>query len=109
VIVFFPLNLQPGAGVPVRVGTREALGYDTLWLDPVSGEELGRTDSNAVWPTRSTLVDWLYLVHRQLAIPGRWGGWILGILQPQRRTVHACTAFGCHGKCGAVRRSIART
>ena len=80
VIVFFPLNLKAGEGVPVRVGSRESLGYDTLWLDPVSGNELGRSDSGAVWPTTRTLVDWLYHLHRQLAIPGRWGVWVLGIV-----------------------------
>jgi uncharacterized iron-regulated membrane protein len=79
-IVFFPLNLKAGEGAPVRVGSRDRLGYDTLWLDPVSGHELGRTDSEAAWPTTSTCVDWLYHLHRQLAIPGRWGVWILGIV-----------------------------
>jgi uncharacterized iron-regulated membrane protein len=79
-IVFFPLNLKAGEGTPVRVGSRDRLGYDTLWLDPVSGHELGRTDSEAAWPTTRTCVDWLYHLHRQLAIPGRWGVWILGIV-----------------------------
>lgn len=77
-VVFFPLDLKPGKGASVLVGPRESLGYDTLWLDPVSGNELGRTDSQAALPTRRTLVDWLYHLHRQLAIPGLWGGWILG-------------------------------
>src|SRR5882724_997900 len=72
-IVFFPLNLQAGESAPVRVGSRDRLGYDTLWLDPVSGHELGRTDREAAWPTTRTCVDWLYHLHRQLAIPGRWG------------------------------------
>ena len=79
-IVFFPLDLKEGKGTSVHVGPRERLGYDTLWLDPVSGKELGRTDSEAALPTTRTLVDWLYHLHRQLAIPGRWGGWILGIV-----------------------------
>jgi len=77
-VVFFPLDLKQGKGTSVRVGPREGLGYDTLWLDPVSGKELGRTDSRAALPTTRTLVDWLYHLHRQLAIPGRWGEWILG-------------------------------
>jgi uncharacterized iron-regulated membrane protein len=79
-VVFFPLDSKEGKGLSVHVGPRESLGYDTLWLDPVSGQELGRTDSEAVLPTTRTLVDWLYHLHRQLAIPGRWGGWILGIV-----------------------------
>ena len=79
-IVFFPLDLKEGKGTSVHVGPRESLGYDTLWFDPVSGKELGRTDSEAALPTTRTLVDWLYHLHRQLAIPGRWGGWILGIV-----------------------------
>ena len=79
-VVFFPLDLKEGKGTPVHVGPRESLGYDTLWFDPVSGKELGRTDSEAALPTTRTLVDWMYYLHRQLAIPGRWGGWILGIV-----------------------------
>ena len=77
-VVFFPVGMVEGKGVSVRVGPRESLGYDTLWLDPVSGQELGRTDSQAVLPTTRSFVDWLYHLHRQLAIPGRWGEWILG-------------------------------
>ena len=79
-VVFFPLASKEGKGLPVHVGPRDSLGYDTLWLDPVSGKELGRTDSESALPTTRTLVDWLYHLHRQLAIPGRWGVWILGIV-----------------------------
>jgi uncharacterized iron-regulated membrane protein len=79
-VVYFPLDLKEGKGTPVHVGPRESLGYDTLWFDPVSGKELGRTDSEAALPTTRTFVDWMYHLHRQLAIPGRWGGWILGIV-----------------------------
>jgi len=79
-VVFFPLDLKEGKGTSVLVGPRETLGYDTLWFDPVSGKELGRTDSQAALPTTRTLVDWLYHLHRQLALPGRWGVWILGVV-----------------------------
>jgi uncharacterized iron-regulated membrane protein len=79
-VQFFPLDTKEGKGTSILVGPRESLGYDTLWLDPVSGQELGRTDSQAALPTTRTLVDWLYHLHRQLAIPGRWGEWILGIV-----------------------------
>src|SRR3569833_1346284 len=75
-VVFFPLDSKEGKGLPVHVGPRDRLGYDTLWLDPVSGTELGRTDSESVLPSTRTLVDWQYHLHRQLAIPGRWGVWI---------------------------------
>jgi len=76
-VILYPLSLQSGDGVAVLV---RADGYDTLWLDPVSGSELGRTNSVSPWPTTRTLVDWLYHLHRQLAMPGRWGVWILGIV-----------------------------
>jgi uncharacterized iron-regulated membrane protein len=79
-VVFFPLDSKEGKGLPVHVGPRDSLGYDTLWLDPVSGRELGRTDSESALPTTRTLVDWVYHLHRQLAIPGRGGVWILGIV-----------------------------
>jgi uncharacterized iron-regulated membrane protein len=79
-VVFFPLDLKEGKSASILVGPRDSLGYDTLWLDPVSGRELGRTDSQAALPTSRTVVDWVYHVHRQLALPGRWGGWILGLV-----------------------------
>jgi len=49
-IVFFPLDLKEGKGTSVHVGPREVLGYDTLWLDPVSGRS-----SVELTPRRSCL------------------------------------------------------
>lgn len=84
----YPLDLQEGQGVmfsvaghtdPVR-GQPLDLGYDELWLDPVTGAVLGRVDSNELPPTRHSLMSFVYRLHYALAMPGNWGVWILGVV-----------------------------
>jgi uncharacterized iron-regulated membrane protein len=59
---------------------RAPIEYDELWLDPVSGEVLGRVDRDAFPPTRHNLASFVYALHYRLAIPGNWGTWIMGIV-----------------------------
>jgi uncharacterized iron-regulated membrane protein len=81
-----PLALEAGAGVNFNVrgkpdpasGKPFDLGYDQLWLDPVTGSVLGRVDSEAIPPTRASLMNFVYRLHYSLAMPGRWGVWIVG-------------------------------
>jgi uncharacterized iron-regulated membrane protein len=83
----FRLHLHEGEGVAYGLRARSdpatgeafELGYDTLWLDPVTGAVLGRVDSDALPPTRHNLMDFIYRLHYALAIPGNWGGWIMGV------------------------------
>jgi uncharacterized iron-regulated membrane protein len=76
----YPLDLVEGRGVayPLQAVDGE-LGYDTLWLDPVTGAVLGRIDSDAMPPTRHSLMNFVYELHYALALPGAWGIWIMGI------------------------------
>ncbi len=84
----WPLHLVEGEGVSFYVqpdidaatGKPHTLGYDQLWLDPVSGAVLGRVDSQAFPPTRHSLMSFVYRLHYALALPGRWGVWIMGIV-----------------------------
>lgn len=82
-ISIYPLDLEEGKGVSLRVAAKDPaqpLGYDTLWLDPVSGAVLGRVDSEAFPPTRHSLMRFVYKLHYTLAVPGNWGQTILGIV-----------------------------
>jgi uncharacterized iron-regulated membrane protein len=60
------------------------LGYNEVFVDPVSGEELGRREWGQVWPiTRETFVSFLYKLHYSLHIPemwgiDEWGLWLMG-------------------------------
>jgi uncharacterized iron-regulated membrane protein len=83
VIGSYPLKLEVGRGVSLRMAAKDPtkpLGYDTLWLDPVSGAVLGRVDNEAFPPTRQSLMRFVYKLHYALALPGRWGEWIVGIV-----------------------------
>jgi len=61
-------------------------GYNQIFVDPASGEELGQREWGAVWPiTRENFVSFLYKLHFSLHIPeiagnDRWGLWLLGVV-----------------------------
>lgn len=91
-VTFIPLAPEEGDalafGVDARVdpatGRRYDLGYNQVFINPVTGEELGRRDWGAVWPvTQATLVSFLYKLHYSLHLPemwgtDRWGLWFMG-------------------------------
>lgn len=65
---------------------RYTLDYNQIFLDPNTGEELGRRYWGAVWPvTRENFVSFLYKLHYTMHIPefwgsDRWGMRILGVI-----------------------------
>ena len=67
-------------------GKRHVLDYNQVYLDPNTGEELGRRYWGSVWPiTRENLVSFLYRLHYSLHMPefwgsDRWGIRLLGII-----------------------------
>ncbi len=91
-VTYLPLTPESGQSLSMFVvgrvdpatGRQYDLGYNQVFLDPVSGEELGRRESGAVWPiTRETFVSFLYRLHYSLHIPelwgiDRWGVWLMG-------------------------------
>jgi uncharacterized iron-regulated membrane protein len=91
-VTFIPLAVEPGEslglGVTGRVDpkTKHQIepGYNEIFLDPATGEELGRRNWGAVWPiTTETFVSFLYVLHYTLHIPemwgiDRWGLWLMG-------------------------------
>ena len=91
-VTYVPLTPEPGhslaLGVEPRVdpatGRLFTLGYNQVFLDPATGDELGRREWGQVWPiTTETLVSFLYKLHYSLHIPemwgiDRWGPWFMG-------------------------------
>ena len=77
---------QPGEAFIGRLAPRtdpatgEAypLRHDEIFLDPYTGRILGSRHRGALWLARENLMPFLYGVHRQLALPGKIGTWILG-------------------------------
>jgi uncharacterized iron-regulated membrane protein len=61
-------------------------GFNQVFIDPASGEELGAREWGAVWPiTKETFVSFLYVLHYSLHLPemwgrDRWGIWLLGVI-----------------------------
>jgi uncharacterized iron-regulated membrane protein len=93
-VTYIPLAPEAGHsygfGVEPRVNPATQrlyeLGFNQVFIDPASGEELGKREWGAVWPiTRETFVSFLYKLHYSLHLPevfgtDQWGIWLLGII-----------------------------
>lgn len=76
--IYVEPRIDPATGKPF------VLGYNEVFVDPVSGVENGRREWGQVWPiTRETFVSFLYKLHYSLHIPemwgiDEWGLWLMG-------------------------------
>lgn len=66
-----------------RTKTLYKVGYNQIFLDPVTGKELGRRELGAVAVDRRHLMAFLYRLHYTLHLPNfagqnRWGIWFMG-------------------------------
>ncbi|RYY67800.1 MAG: PepSY domain-containing protein, partial [Comamonadaceae bacterium] len=90
-VSYIALNFEEGhnAGYFVEPrmdpATRQpyVLGYNQVYVDPVTAEVKGRRDSTAVSLSRESLMPFLRTVHYSLHIPAMWGTdrigyWIMG-------------------------------
>jgi uncharacterized iron-regulated membrane protein len=91
-VSYLPLHAEAGESLALGVAPRfdpatktvPDPGFNQVFVDPVSGAELGRREWGAVWPiTRETFVSFLYRLHYTLHIPAlwgidRWGVWLMG-------------------------------
>jgi uncharacterized iron-regulated membrane protein len=91
-VTYAPLAATEGEALVFGVAARESpetgqlyeTGYNEVFVDPVTGAELGRRDWGAPWPvTRENFVSFLYVLHYSLHIPelwgiDAWGLWLLG-------------------------------
>ena len=93
-VTFLPLHVEAGESLALGIGARvdpasgklHEPGFNQLFIDPVTGAELGRREWGAVWPiTRETFVSFLYKLHYTLHVPefwgiDRWGVWLMGAI-----------------------------
>lgn len=93
-VTSLPLAAEPGHSYSFWVEPRvdpatdrlHEPGYNQIFVDPASGEELGQREWGAVWPiTRENFVSFLYKLHFSLHIPeiagnDHWGLWLLGVV-----------------------------
>lgn len=91
-VTYVPLVPEPGESLALYVtprvdpttGRQFDLDYNQVFLDPATGEEIGRRYWGAAWPiTSETFVSFLYVLHYSLHIPefwgiDRWGLWFMG-------------------------------
>jgi len=83
---FLPLRAEPGQAYEIGVAPRFDpvthrpfnLEYNQIFVDPVSGAILGRRMSGACCFSRPNLMSFLFIVHNNLFLPGRWGNWLMG-------------------------------
>jgi uncharacterized iron-regulated membrane protein len=93
-VSYVPLHAEEGRSLALGVSPRwdpaakgmTEPGFNQVFLDPVTGAELGKREWGAVWPiSRETFVSFLYRLHYTLHIPemwgiDRWGIWLLGVI-----------------------------
>lgn len=91
---FFPLAAEEGESLSLFLTPRNnpatgrlyEPGFNQVFIDPATGEELGRREWGSVWPiTKETVVSFLYKLHYTLHFPemagtDRWGIWLMGII-----------------------------
>ncbi|WP_232411569.1 MULTISPECIES: PepSY domain-containing protein [unclassified Methylophilus] len=86
-----PLKVEPGHTLAIGVrplpnppNGLEPVTFNQVFIDPVTGDELGKREWGAVWPVdRTNAVSFLYKLHYSLHLPemwgiDRWGIWLLG-------------------------------
>lgn len=80
-VTFFPLRLESGKPAQFtvrprtdpRTGEPYRLDFTHVFVDPVSGAELGRRDGDGATLSRRSLVPFLVRFHYSLQIPEMWG------------------------------------
>lgn len=89
---YIPLAVTPGETLSLLMQPRVdpttgqvyELGYNQVFLDPATGDELGRREWGQAWPiTTETLISFLYKLHYSLHVPemwgiDEWGLWLMG-------------------------------
>ena len=77
-------GLRHRAALRSAAGDLHELGYNEVFIDPVTGEKVGKREWGAPWPiSRENFVSFLYVLHYTLYIPemwgiDHWGLWLMG-------------------------------
>lgn len=90
-VTYLPLHAKPGESISLLVDARVDpttgklfdLGYDQVFVNPVTGAILGKREWGAIGLDRQHLVPFLYKLHYSLCIPelwgiSEWGVWLMG-------------------------------
>lgn len=85
-VTAIPLHVEPGESVGLgvepkmdhRTGKPFDLGYDELFVDPITGEVLGTRKADGCCFERRNLIPLLIRVHYSLYLPDPWGVWLMG-------------------------------
>ncbi|WP_091677511.1 PepSY-associated TM helix domain-containing protein [Methylocapsa palsarum] len=90
-VTYLPLHAEIGTSVSTLVDARVDpatgklfdLGYNQVFIDPVTGEILGRREWGEIGLDREHLIPFLYKLHFSLCIPEmwgveQWGVWLMG-------------------------------
>jgi uncharacterized iron-regulated membrane protein len=90
-VTLVPLHQDPGQARPFIVRPRVdaatgrlfALGYNQVFIDPVTGQVQGRREWGTVSLSRENLMPFLYKLHYTLHLPemwgiDEWGVWLMG-------------------------------
>lgn len=64
--------------VDPATGESYVVDYNQVFMDPVTGEILGRRLWGAVEFTRANLMPFIYKLHYSLHLPDPWGMWLMG-------------------------------
>jgi uncharacterized iron-regulated membrane protein len=92
-VTYFPLSVTEGKALVVfaeprpdpQSGKLHEISYNQVFLDPVSGEILGRREWGAIQFDREHFVPFLYAFHFSLCLPEfrgieSWGMWLMGAI-----------------------------
>lgn len=90
-VTSIPLKVEEGHTLAIGVRPLpnppeglEPVTFNQVFLNPVTGQELGKREWGAVWPLdRTNAVSFLYKLHYSLHLPemwgiDRWGIWLMG-------------------------------
>lgn len=93
-ILLVPLTPEPGHNITYwaeprynpETGRPYDVDFNQIFVDPTTGEEVGKREWGAVWPlSTENFVSFLYKLHYSLHVPemwgiDHWGVWLLGVV-----------------------------
>jgi len=85
-VAYLPLEVEPGHALVIGVagrtdaatGAPHDLGYDEVFVNPMTGAWLGERRWGACCFERKQLVPFIYSIHYTLHLPELWGVWLMG-------------------------------
>lgn len=88
IAVWIPLKVAPGETALVwvstlhdpKTGEHYDVGFNQVFVEPSTGEILGKRNWGALSVTRENLIPFLYVLHYSLHVPGGVGLWIMGLI-----------------------------